>query len=417
MRQLVQADFRRYGFPEEGDSAWAAHWGLDPSVAMLNHGSFGACPLAVLQRQADLRRQMEAEPVRFFVREMPPLLDASRQRLACWLGAAAEDLVFVANATAGINSVLRSLRFRPGDELLVTDHGYNAATNVARYAAELHGASVAVAELPLPIQSPEQVVDGVLARVTDRTRLALLDHVTSPTAVVFPIQRLVGELARRGIDTLVDGAHAPGMLPLALDRLGAAYYTGNLHKWVCAPKGAAFLHVRKDRQEAIHPAILSHGFNRPRSGYTRLQDAFDWPGTGDPTAWLCVAAALDFLEGLLDGGAAALMRRNHQCAVAAQRLLCEQLQLRAVCPEEMLGSMAAVRLPDNPAPTAPGAEGEGPGSVLPLSGELLDRFAIEVPVMWWPGPPQSVLRISAQAYNHPAQYQALADALQSLLSR
>jgi isopenicillin-N epimerase len=233
--------------------------------------------------------------------------------------------------------------------------------------------------------------------------------VTSPTAVVFPIERLVAELGQRGIDTLVDGAHAPGMVPLALDRLGAAYYTGNLHKWVCTPKGAAFLHVRKDRQAAIQPPILSHGFNRPRPGYTRFQDAFDWPGTGDPTAWLCLAAALDFLAGLLDGGIDALMRRNHRSAVAARRLLCQRLHLRGVCPEEMLGSMAAVCLPDKPQ-----AAGET-SDLHPLGRELLDRFGIEVPVMCWPAPPRVLLRISAQAYNHPGQYENLADALQTLL--
>ena len=210
-----------YGFPDAGVAAAAGLWGLDPAVAMLNHGGFGACPIAVLRRQAELRRQMEAEPVRFFLKELPPLRDAARQELASWLGAGPEDLVFLPNATAGVNSVLRSLRFRPGDELLVTDHGYNACTNVARYVARRDAARLVVVAVPLPVESPRQVIDSVLAGVSGRTRLAILDHVTSPSGVVFPIEELVRRLGAVGVDTLVDGAHAPGMISLDLGRIAA----------------------------------------------------------------------------------------------------------------------------------------------------------------------------------------------------
>jgi isopenicillin-N epimerase len=339
-----------YGFPDAGVAAAAGLWGLDPAVAMLNHGGFGACPIAVLRRQAELRRQMEAEPVRFFLKELPPLRDAARQELASWLGAGPEDLVFLPNATAGVNSVLRSLRFRPGDELLVTDHGYNACTNVARYVARRDAARLVVVAVPLPVESPRQVIDSVLAGVSGRTRLAILDHVTSPSGVVFPIEELVRRLGAVGVDTLVDGAHAPGMISLDLGRIGAAYYTGNLHKWACTPKGAGFLHVRPDRQEGLQPPIISHGYNQARPGYSRFQDAFDWMGTDDPTAWLCVGEALDLLGRLLPGGREALADRNRRCVLAARRMLC------------------------------------------------------------------GLLRISAQAYNHPGQYRRLADALEVLLA-
>ncbi len=305
-------DAAGYGFADDGVPAAAGLWGLDPAVAMLNHGGFGACPIAVLRRQEEFRRQMEAEPVRFFLKELPPLRDAARRELAAWLGAAPEDLVFLPNATAGVNSVLRSLRFRPGDELLVTDHGYNACTNVARYVARRDGATLGVAAVPLPIESPRQVIDSVLAGVSARTRLAVLDHVTSPTGVVFPIEELVRRLDALGVDTLVDGAHAPGMISLDLGRIGAAYYTGNLHKWACTPKGAGFLHVRPDRQEGLQPPVISHGYNQARPGYCPFQNAFDWMGTDDPTAWLCLGEALGLLGRLLPGGLEALADRNRR---------------------------------------------------------------------------------------------------------
>ena len=246
----------------------------------------------------------------------------SRTALATLLSVDPADLVFVRNATEAVNAVLRSLRFVPGDEILVTDHGYNACRNVAAYVAERSGARLAVAEVPLAVRGPEEIVDRVLAACTPRVRLALLDHVTSPTALVFPIQRLVHELKRRGVETLVDGAHAPGMLPLDLTAIGAAYYAGNGHKWLCGPKGVGFLHVRRDRQEGIEPAVISHGYNTRRSEQPRLHAAFDWTGTDDPTPALCLAASIRWLDGLGDGGLAGLMRRNHELAVAGRRLLC-----------------------------------------------------------------------------------------------
>jgi len=387
-------------------------WSLDPAVSMLNHGSFGACPRAVLRRQAELRQQMEAEPVRFLTRRMQPLLDQSRQTLAELVGVEREDLVFVPNATAGVNSVLRSLRIRPREELLITNHGYNACSNVVRYVAERAGATVVVADVPLPVKSAQQIVEAVLTRVTERTRLALVDHVTSPTAVIFPIEELVRRLNERGVDSLVDGAHAPGMVPLDVRQLKAAYYVGNCHKWLCAPKGAGFLYVRPDRQEDLQPPVISHGYNQSRPGYNRFQDAFDWQGTDDPTPWLCVDEAIRFLRGLVPGGLEGLMRRNHALAVAARQMLCERLPVRPTCPEEMLGSMAAMMLPDCNLATVPDADSSSP---LPVENPLLDRFGIEVPVFYWQGTRQAILRISVQAYNGLEQYVRLAEALEALL--
>jgi isopenicillin-N epimerase len=385
-------------------------WSLDPAVTFLNHGSFGACPRVVLERQQELRLEMEREPVDFLVRKMPALVDESRDALARLIGADAADVVFVQNATAGVNSVVRSLEFRPRDEILVTAHDYNACRNVIRYIAQRTGAVVVQADLPLPIGSPQEVIDAVLERVTPRTRLAMLDHITSPTALVFPIEQLVRELDRRGVDTLVDGAHGPGMVPLDMNRLGAAYYTGNCHKWLCAPKAVGFLHVRRDRQQAIQPTIISHGWNKPRPGYSPMQDGFDWPGTLDPSPWMCIGDCIRFLSGLLPGGLEALMRRNHELAMHAQRILCERLGLAPVGVESMLGSMAAVHLPDNAA--AFDAEGRPqPAEEYRLNNELFADSKIEVPAFYWPAAPRMLLRVCAHAYNYPAQYERLADVL------
>lgn len=392
-------------------SPYAAAWTLDPAITMLNHGSFGACPRVVLEAQQQLRAAMERNPIGFFMRQMEPLVDASRLALAGLLGADASDVVFVSNVTEGVNSVMRSLSLEAGDEVLVTDHAYNACRNVVDFVTWRAGAEVVVASVPLPIATAAEVVQRITDRVTDRTRLALLDHVASPTAVIFPIEELVRRLDQRGIDTLVDGAHAPGMLPVALDRLGAAYYTGNCHKWLCAPKGAGFLHVRADRQEGLYPAVISHGYNHRRPERPPLHEAFDWTGTDDPTPWLCVAEAIRFCDSLIEGGLEALALRNHQLALTGQRILCEQLGLAPSCPDEMLGSMAALRLPDA---TASSRDRIHPLRTHPLQKSLQEQLGIEVPVFHWPAPPHTLVRISAHGYNSPSQYRQLADAMEML---
>jgi isopenicillin-N epimerase len=392
------------------ESQWAALWPLDPAVAFLNHGSYGACPAEILRLQSALRAEMEAEPVRFLGRELEGRLDAARAALGAFVGADADDLAFVANATGGVNAVLRSLRLEAGDELLTTDHAYAACRNTLDYVAERTGARVVVATVPFPVADPEAVVDVVLAGVTPRTRLALVDHVTSPTGLVLPLARIVAALNARGVDTLVDGAHAPGMIPLDLGRLGAAYYSANCHKWLCTPKGSAFLWVRRDRQAAIHPLTISHGAKGERAGRTRFRLEFDWTGTQDPTAWLTVPRAIEYLGGLVEGGWPALMARNRGLALDARRRLCAAVGTPPACPDEMIGSLASVLLPDNPStPT-------GWRVPEPLQARLFEGHGIEVPVMRWPGPPRRLVRVSCQLYNRVEQYAALADALRKELA-
>jgi isopenicillin-N epimerase len=389
----------------------ACHWPLDPRLTFLNHGSFGACPRPVLDAQQALRERMEREPVRFLGRQLERLLAQARAELAAFIGADADDLAFVPNATTGVNTVLRSLPLEPGDEVLTTDHAYRACRNAIEFATRRAAARMVVAAVPFPIRSPDDVVEAIMAPLTRRTRLAVLDHVTSPTGVVFPIDRLVALLRERGVDTLVDGAHGPGMLALDVGAIGATYYVGNCHKWLCAPKGAAFLHVRRARQTRVRPLSISHGFDSPRRDRSRFGLEFDWTGTVDPTPYLCVPAAIRFLGTLLPGGWPDVRSRNREIVLGARRRLGAALGERPSAPEAMIGWLASLPLPAGyPEPAASGPSRD------PLQDALFDRFAIEVPVIPWPRAPGRLIRVSAHLYNRTEQYDRLARALTTLLA-
>jgi isopenicillin-N epimerase len=382
-------------------------WLLDPATVFLNHGSFGSCPRPVLEYQQALRDHMERQPVDFLVRELEGLLDQARRTLAQFVGAETDDLVLVPNATAGVNTVLRSIRLNAGDELLVTNHEYNACRNALDFVADRERARVVVADVPFPLTGPDEVVSAVLERITPQTRLALVDHVTSQTGLILPVEELARELSARGVDLLVDGAHAPGMLPLNLSTLGAVYYTGNCHKWICAPKSAGFLYVKRSHQAAIRPLAISHGANSPRKDRSRFQIEFGWTGTGDPSAFLAIPKALDVLGALLPGGWPELMVRNRRLALQARGVLCKTLHLELPCPDGMIGSLAALPLPDGARRTMP----VSPLYIDPLQNQLREQFSIEVPIIPWPAPPRRILRVSAQLYNSLPQYQLLGQAL------
>ena len=398
-------------------SEFAEHWTLDPAIAFLNHGSFGATPRPVLAAQEAWRERMEAEPVRFFSYELEPALDRARAVLGAFVGADPDDLAFVSNATAGTNTILRSLRLDPGDELLTTDHAYNAAKNAMEYTAQRDGASVVIVPVAFPGTSPASVVDAILAAVTTRTRLAVIDHITSATALVFPITRLAAELTARGVETLVDGAHAPGQVELDVPSIGATYYTANLHKWVCAPKGSGFIWVRPDRQAMIRPLSISHGANSDRTDRSRFRVEFDWTGTADPSAYLSAVDAIGFGEELMPGGWAALRGRNHELALAGRDLLCAALGVDQPTPDEMVGTMASVPLPLELRP------GKIQGVDL-YDDPVHDYFAslgMQVMVTPWPqrpdgGPWRRLIRISVAAYNDLEQFERLAAALPGALA-
>lgn len=385
---------------------WSRHWRLDPGIAFLNHGSFGATPTRVLNRQRDLRAQLEENPVRFFNRVYPSMLDHARAELAAFVGADPAGLAFTTNTTTAINTILRSRALDPADEILVTNHAYPACRHAAQFVAERSGARVRIAEIPLDVDGPDAIVDALLENVTPKTDIALVDHVTSPTAVVFPIERIVGELEERRVDTLVDGAHAPGMLDLDVESIAPTYYVGNCHKWICAPKGAAFLWAGEHERDDLHPLVVSNWYRQSVEGRPPFRMEFDWTGTRDPTAWLSVPTAIDHMASLVPNGWEGLRERNSDLVRRARRLLCETLEVEPPVPESMLGTMAAVPLPDRPDDVEP-----GPFGIAPLQRELAEEHGIEVAVNTWPEPPRRHLRISAQLYNEFEQYERLAELL------
>ncbi len=367
---------------------------------------------------------MEREPVRWFGDDLEPALDDARVRVARFLNADPDDLAFVSNATTGVNTILRALRFEPGDRILAADHEYNAILNAASYAASRDGAALDVVALPFPVEGPEQIIERVLDAVRPRTRLVVLSAITSPTAVVMPIVELAHALTSRGLELLVDGAHAPGQVPVdlgALEAAGVSYWTGNAHKWLCAPKGSGILWVRRDRQAVIRPLTISHGANDERADRSRFRLEFDWLGTDDWSAWLSIPTALDVMAGFVSDGWREIRARNHALVISGRDLVCDRLGIEPPTPDTMLGAMAAIPLPVDPA----ASDARSPLDRDPLQAALMDRHRIEVPIgpwptRWTPGrgrsePSGRLLRISAQLYNSLGAYELLADGLAELL--
>lgn len=380
-------------------NAIRSEWMLDEDVIFLNHGSFGACPRSVLQVQREWQERMEAEPVRFMTRELPKHLEASRAELASFVGSRAEDLVFVQNATDGANAVLRSLlpTFKPGDELLTASHAYRAVRQTMVYVAALSGATVVDADVPFPINDPDEVVEAIARSITPMTAFAVIDHITSPTGVIFPIERVIALLKERGIPVLIDGAHAPGQIDLNLETLGADYYVGNCHKWLYAPKGAALLWVDKKHQSKIHPTVISHFLG---AGY---QTEFAWTGTLDPTAFLSVPAGIAFHKTLAAQGSREYTQRM---LLDARSDISAALGVSLAAPEGMLANLCTIPLPGNPDATEE--------SVLNLHDALLDEYRIEIPAMNANG--KLCIRASSQVYNDRSDFDALTEALVDIVN-
>ena len=370
-------------------------WALDPDFLTVNHGSFGATPLVVLAEQDRWRRRMEAQPTRFFSSEMRPAIREAAAGLARFLGADARDVAFVPNATTGCNAVLRSLRFQPDDEILYASHIYNAVRNTVIHVAGGWGAKMVVAEIPYPQPDKAAILRNVERAITRRTKLAVFDHITSPSGLVLPIAEMIALCHAAGVPVLIDGAHGPGQVPLDLANLGADWYVGNCHKWLSAPKGSGFLHARPDRRADLHPVTISHGY---RDGFT---EEFDWTGTADPTPYLTVPAAIEFFENL---GGTALMERNRRLVAEAAELVARRLDTEVGGPLEMTGSMAMVRLPTTLKPEL--AESNRVRQALRKAGA--DSPVHPLPGALW-------LRLSAYAYNEIADYERLAELLPGVL--
>lgn len=398
------------------------NWALDPEIVYLNHGSFGACPRAVLEAQTRLRERMEREAVRFFVRDMDGLLDESRSALAAFVKCRAEDLVFVPNATTGVATVLMNLEgeLRDGDEILMTGHEYPACMNSMRRAAKRTGAKLVSVPLSFPTTGPEQVVAEVMGAVTPRTRVLLISHVTSPSGIVLPVERIVPELERRGVMCIVDGAHAPGQVEgLDIGGLGASFYTANCHKWVCSPKGSALLHIREDRQSmpgGFRPLALSNFAEKGKRGRKQLWTEFDYIGTGDLTAYMSIGAALRAMAAMVPGGWPEVMRRNRELVLGARRMLCRELGVEPPAPESMVGSLATLFLPAHDAERTARLLARPSAYHDALQDVLVDKHRIQMPLWSIAGDGRRLFRISAQLYNAMGQFEYLAGALREELA-
>jgi len=366
-------------------------------VIFVNHGSFGACPRPVFAAYQAWQRELERQPVEFLGRRFAALIAEARTALGAYVGAGADDLVYVPNATTGLNIVARSLELAPGDEVLATDHEYGALDRTWRFICAKRGARYVRQPVELPITSAEEVVEAVWAGVTDRTRVLFLSHITSPTAIIIPVAELVRRAREAGIITVVDGAHAPGQIPLDLESLGVDFYAGNCHKWMMAPKGSAFLYARRECQPLLEPLVVSWGWESEQSGPSRFVDHHQWQGTREVAQFLAVPAAIQFME---EHDWPGVRRACHELVRTARRAVAELTGLPPITPDapEWFAQMAALPLP--------------PCDGHDLQRRLYERFRIEIPITTWNE--RHFVRISIQGYNTRADVDALVEGLREL---
>jgi len=393
MTSLSQSDRSPSISEPIGGRAVFSEFALAPELVHLNHGSFGALPRSVAAEQERWRALIERDATSFFTFELPDLLRQAAVGVAGRFGGRGEDWVFCENATSAVNGVLASLRLDPGDEIVTTSHAYGAVLKAMRASASRRGAAVVAAGLPSHLRGDDEVVDVVAAALGPRTKLLIVDHITSATAAILPVLRLADLAQKLGIPILLDGAHAPGQLALDVPSLGVDWYTGNAHKWLFAPRGCGLLWTHPLRQPETLPAILSHG---TEAGYTA---AFDWIGTRDVTPWLCFESGTKAHDAF---GGAGLMARNRLMAAAGAKILAESLGAHASAPLEMRAAMAALSLGDAPS---------DPGSALKLRQVLAREYGVVVPVHIFAG--KLWLRISAQIYNEIDDYRRCAEALRA----
>lgn len=367
-------------------------WPLDPAIAYLNHGTVGVTPTSVQERQDAIRLEIERQPARFMRHHLRPRLREAADAVGRCLGAAGSDIVFVENATTGINSVLRSLEFAAGDEILICDHTYPAVRNAVDFVCRRTGAVMTEARIPFPIAEPGAALAALDAALTDRTRLVVIDHVTSHTGLKLPLAEMAALARQRGAASLVDAAHAPGMFPYRIDALGVDWYVANLHKWLFAPRGTAILWCPPERQVGLHPAVISHGLDKG------FHEEFAWTGTRDFSAWLAAPAGVEVLAAL---GPEAVSRHNRELVTAGARMVADRWGTEASVPEAMTESIALVAVPARFGTTADEASD--------LRDRLLFQHGIECAVyrfgdrLW--------ARVSAQVYNDMDDFERLARAL------
>ena len=371
---------------------------LRDDVIFLNHGSFGACPRSVFARFQEWQRELEEEPVEFLWRRFAGLMDGARRDLAAYLGANKDDIAYVDNATTGLNIIARFLPLSAGDEVLTTDHEYGALNRTWRFICKKRGAHYKRMHISLPIARKEEVIDEIWSGVSSQTRVLFLSHITSPTAIILPIEELISRARERGIITVIDGAHAPGQIDLDLDKIGSDFYVGNCHKWMLAPKGSGFLYARREMQSMIEPLVVSWGYESEKPGPSRLLDYVEWQGTRDISAFLAVPAAIEFMR---DHPWSEVRARSHDLLRHFRREITNLTGLAPITPDspDWYAQMAAFPLPS--------CDGEA------LQRALFEEFHVEVPITSWNN--QSFIRVSVQAYNDQEDLEALIAGLKSLL--
>jgi len=379
----------------------AEQFQIRPDITFLNHGSFGACPRPVFETYQHWQHQLEADPVDFLGRRLAGLLREAREPLAAYIGTQGDQIVFVQNATLGVNIIARSLMLAlvPGDEVLATDHEYGAADRTWRFLCGQCGIKYLNHPISLPLESDEQMIEQLWQGVTPRTKVLFISHITSPTALIFPLEKLCQRARAAGVMTVVDGAHAPGHIPLHLDALGADFYVGNCHKWLCAPKGAGFLYARPERQALLQPLIVSWGWESQTPGISPFQDVFGWTGTDDPASYLSVPAAIAFQR---EHDWDAVRLACHELAASARQQISVLVGSEPICPDspEWWGQMCAIPLPD--------------GDEASLQKRLRDEWSIEIPIFSWNG--RRLIRLSLQGYNSPADIERLLTALEVIFA-
>jgi isopenicillin-N epimerase len=390
-------------------SSMRKHWGLDDKTIFLNHGSYGATPTIVMDEQKRWQHLMEKDPVKFYEEIAPEALLQSRKAIAKLVNCHHDDLALIENATSGVNAVLRSLEFEKGDEIIVPNHSYQACRNTIDFVAKKWGAVVITCDIPFPIESNQIIIDRVMKCVSKNTKLAMIDTVTSPTGIRMPFEKLIQLLESRGVNVLLDAAHGIGMIPLNLDAMGASYTTSNCHKWLCAPKGTAFLHVRKDLQELIHPLVISHGMTFPLGDTTRFRHEFDWTGTRDISAWCVLPFLIKEISQLAEMNWDEIMQHNKTLAIKGRNIICNELNIVPPCPDEMISSIATIKISPKQ------IENHNLHEPDPLHLKLFKNYKIQVPVWSWPNPDGRYIRISSQLYNHEDEYKYLASILKKCL--
>jgi isopenicillin-N epimerase len=367
----------------DDEAAWAHYrelWDIPVEVVYLNHGSFGPTPKMVEQARAAWSRRCARQPMDFFLRELPTLLDDARAKLVVFVGTTAESLAFVENSTAGMNAVAGSVPLQPGDEILLNDHEYGAVKRIWERACARTGAALVTAPIALPLTSAARVIDSILAKVSSKTRVVVLSHITSPTAIIFPVAELCQVLRSRGVTVVIDGPHAPGQIPVNLDALDCDYYVASCHKWLSAPFGSGFLYAHPRNHGVIKPTTTSWG-RTPAGHQPSWRDEFDWAGTRDYAAYLSIPTAIDFL---VEAGIETFRARTHELVRRAARRICELTQLEPLIPDDSrwYGSMIACELPA--------------GDAESLQRRLWEKWRIEIPVIDWEG--RRLIRVSAHLY-------------------